>query len=252
LSSNPNIRVLLALAGVLTAASSLLVSCKSNGGLDITFDPTGPSRLTWKPEGPQTLLPASWTPTSERDVEVEVKGRRYRVRICVATNPAEPTCIYTNSGGCGATEGWQKYCEVAVATEDPGDPVQLSFETTGAFRYDLASDVIRASFRFNQAIVDVPDNMIVATVTAGSIVNMPISMWESLYGPVPAGSIITLNGSSTDVIWDAMLLGVQTLSADTTEGVVHAAITHDAHTPPIFVVALNGEVVRSEFIGGPD
>lgn len=49
----------------------------------------------------------------EEIVPIEVDGKTFNLRICIARSLQSPNCNPVNLSGCNSAEGWQIYCAEA-------------------------------------------------------------------------------------------------------------------------------------------
>ena len=272
-----NINRLLSLCLVVGSALSL-PGC-GNGDVRVrNSNPwTGDTEVEYRKAGyPTHALPEDWTIDGEYHYDIKIDGIRYTVRLCIARNTRVPHCLYIKNGGCGNSDGWEKYCRslsapttqnrppsgsidaVSVAVDSalvamadaeivPEEDLSPCPDERGSVDYDPLTGV--TSFSFTTACGDeqIPSDLVDVVITSPDGVTLPSDEFSLLYGGIlPAGATVSISGNDEVVTWNCYKFGRTELAFTSTDGhLVHAAITTEPRTGlPIAMVALDGEIRR--------
>jgi hypothetical protein len=278
---------LITLLAASVGAAFLLQACSSQPGRTKfrNNNPwTGESEVEYEPSGPATTLPPGWTPGGEQTIDVEIDGKRYRIRICVARRTGS-NCIMINTGGCGATEGWQMYCPLSgqAAERGPGpvredgprlkvqdsgasmtlhaqaididiDPVPSCPDEWGSADFDEISGWTTLSWVTGCGDEVVPDNLVGdVTITSPSGISLPWTEFSLIFNDtIPAGSRIEISGSKEAAVWNAYTFGRHAVTFESTTGnVVDVMIAPVVGAPPVVVLAVDGTVRHTQFVTRP-
>jgi hypothetical protein len=237
---------------------------------------TGDTEVEYRRVGPPTHeLPSEWSPDGERTVDIEIDGDRFTIRLCIARNTRDPNCIYINSGGCDASDGWRKYCRtigsqhhnrppsaavtaVAVASEasmvamasaeifheeDLSSPCP---DERGSVDYNPLTGVTSVSFVTACGDEQIPEGLVDVMITGPDGVSLPSDVFNVVYGAIPSGSLVQFSGGDEVVAWNSYKFHRTELSFTSTSGqVVQAAIKTEPSTGiPIAIVAIDGQIHR--------
>lgn len=242
------------------AAIGMVNACSStpgSGKIRVNPFPGTGIEGEWEVQGPKTTLPNGWSPGSEQSINVRVNGKNYQIRLCIATNPANPTCVYINLGNCGDTFGWQMYCETTVA-EQRGDGTAALRHCPpewGTVEYDDQTGIAYVSFT-----MECGDESMVTSLVGGVTMTAPGGVpldpfdFETTYGGIiPDDTYVEIVGSLDCVLWNCFRFERDTISfADTGTGVVVDVAIRRVHgAPPVAMVGLDGVLSESVVVHKP-
>lgn len=243
-----------------TASVALVNACSSRSGsgkLRVNPFPGTGIEGEWEVRGPESALPPGWSPGSEQSINLRINGRNYDVRVCIATNPNFPTCVYINLGSCGSTYGWKMYCEVGVAEQRGYGAATLRHcpPEWGTAEYDELTGVAYVSFTMTcgdeSMVTSLVDGV---TMTAPSGTAMNPSDFDAYYGgTIPEGTYVEIAGPLDAVLWNCFRFERDTISfTDSLTGVeVDAAIRRVHGAPPVAMVAIDGVLSQSVVVYKP-
>lgn len=205
------------------------------GDTEAEFERTGPELL---------VLPAGWVANEERIVDLHVDGMTFKVRICIGRSITNPGCIYVNSAGCGANQGWQLYCQVANDSggstgNRPKLPVEL-----GTASYDPITGMGNAEF-VSGGRQPLPAGLVNTEITHRGV-TLPSDQFAQRYGPwIPKGATVSMSGSTEELAWNSVQLDKELSFTDLASGKeVRTGFVHTEDGLPVYYVAIGGEIVH--------
>ncbi len=221
---------------------------------------TGQTESEWEVGPKLPSLPPGWTPVEERTVDIEIDGKRYTVRLCIATNPSEPGCKYIKVGGCQAQGTWDKVCPTS-AQQNFGGPGLFSATTTcesvGSIQYNEATGVMQVLFTVGCSQLWVDDKLVNTYIAHPSTPGQFLlsDTFRSIYGSLmPAGSAVQFTADADTGVWNTYMLKGNhfAFDADTGQRVAGAIASAGQDLPPIAALAIDNQLADVRFVHNPN
>jgi hypothetical protein len=238
--------VTLTLTGIV--AASTLTGCESGPGrLKVRNNNPifGDTEAEYERTGPELLvLPMGWVANEERLVDIDVDGRRFKIRLCIARSMTNPGCIYVNAAGCNANQGWQLYCQVANDSGgSTGNRPKLPVER-GSASYDPITGEGQAEF-VSGGRQPLPEGLVNTEITFRGE-TLSADQFAQRYGPwIPKGATVSMSGSTEELAWNSVQLDKELTFTDLASGKeIHAGFIHTEEGLPVYYVAIDGEIVH--------